>query len=530
MRKGDYQKLICLAAAILLAFIFMPASAHAVKPSFIYVPDDFPSIQSAIGHAKEGMTIYVSPGVYYEQVNYYGKGLQIKSTDGPDHTTIDAMGTGSVVTFTSGETAQSVLEGFTITGGNSWDGGGVYISGSSPIIRDCIITGNTAQRGGGMYISWEAMPVIENSTISLNTALDKGGGVAVAKAYPDFSATVITGNTAQHGAGICAHSTAITYFSDSNISGNSAAFDGGGIHTCWNSWVYLFRSTVDENTAGSSGGGAFVGQYGSLRAWNSLFLSNTAFTGGGIGVMSYDSTLYLNSCTITLNTGTGGGLYGSGQSILTAMNSIIYGNTSAPVTGTSTTITYSDIEVGMSGMGNISLDPLFVSPSGGDFRLGDGSPCIDAGTAQYAPNHDIDGTPRPLGTGYDMGAFEYITAGSNTDSDGDGYGALDECDDDDPAVYPGAPEVKHDGVDQDCNGYDLTIDITRATYAENKDSLRIDATSALGDGAALEVTELGPMSWKASKQVWVLSLEPAGGPFTELHVCGIEGCVTVTLP
>jgi len=58
------------------------------------------------------------------------------------------------------------------------------------------------------------------------------------------------------------------------------------------------------------------------------------------------------------------------------------------------------------------------------------------------------------------------------DEDGDGYGdagtpatACDQpdrfvvdatdCDDEDPAAWPGAAEVPYDGVDQDCNGEDL---------------------------------------------------------------------------
>ena len=57
------------------------------------------------------------------------------------------------------------------------------------------------------------------------------------------------------------------------------------------------------------------------------------------------------------------------------------------------------------------------------------------------------------------------------DADGDGYGAMvsgrpvcepdagavvvgGDCDDADPAIHPGVPEVWSDGIDQDCSGYD----------------------------------------------------------------------------
>ncbi len=47
----------------------------------------------------------------------------------------------------------------------------------------------------------------------------------------------------------------------------------------------------------------------------------------------------------------------------------------------------------------------FVNPSG-DFHLLPTSPGIDAGTAANAPGADIEGGPRPVGAGYDLGAYE----------------------------------------------------------------------------------------------------------------------------
>lgn len=72
--------------------------------------------------------------------------------------------------------------------------------------------------------------------------------------------------------------------------------------------------------------------------------------------------------------------------------------------------TAAELEAGAVGEGNISRDPMFVSPAWGeqgDYRLQAGSPAIDAGSAEDAPTFDLDGVARPQGGGFDMGAYEY---------------------------------------------------------------------------------------------------------------------------
>jgi hypothetical protein len=52
-------------------------------------------------------------------------------------------------------------------------------------------------------------------------------------------------------------------------------------------------------------------------------------------------------------------------------------------------------------------DPLFADATGADFQLLAGSPAIDAGSPDSAPLDDYDGTARPRGAGFDIGAFEF---------------------------------------------------------------------------------------------------------------------------
>ena len=76
-------------------------------------------------------------------------------------------------------------------------------------------------------------------------------------------------------------------------------------------------------------------------------------------------------------------------------------------------VSYSNI-LGVTGEGNINLDPSFRSWFDGDFRLAADSPCIDAATGTELTK-DLDGNPRPVDvigvdngpTSFDMGCYEF---------------------------------------------------------------------------------------------------------------------------
>jgi predicted outer membrane repeat protein len=259
----------------------------------------YTSVRCAIDEALHGHDIVVSPGIYKGDINFQGKNLTLRSKDPNDPATaattvIEGYGNKSVVTFSNGEDANCILAGFTITGGKR----GIYCSGASPTILNCVISRNSgADMGAGMYIKDGSSPVLVNCTFSDNFA---------------------------------------------------------------------------------------------------------SMTGGGI--QNWDSNPVLINCTFTGNSATyfGGGIYCAGGSpVLT--NCILWGDTPDEVFifGGTPVITYSDIQGGWEGEGNIDVDPLFADAANGDFHLLIGSPCIDAGD----PSTPVASEPLPNGGRINMGAY-----------------------------------------------------------------------------------------------------------------------------
>jgi hypothetical protein len=93
------------------------------------------------------------------------------------------------------------------------------------------------------------------------------------------------------------------------------------------------------------------------------------------------------------------------------VNCILWGNSDGlSVFNGTAGVSYSIVQGGYSGEGNLNADPFFVGAATGNLRLQACSPAIDAGTSSGAPSNDFDGNPRPFGAGIDMGAYEYSGA------------------------------------------------------------------------------------------------------------------------
>ncbi len=191
----------------------------------IYVPGvGYATIQDAIDHPDtvDGDEIVVGPvnpvdpcvPVPYDvpniegnrDIDFRGKAITVRSRYGPAYCIIDCGGTESEphrgFRFHSGETNNSVVQGFTIKNGYAYFGGAIECTfGSSPTIRDCIIYNNYADNYGGGIECYEASPLIKNCLIYNNEAGYYGGAIDCEDASPTIVNCTLSDNRAGDGGG-----------------------------------------------------------------------------------------------------------------------------------------------------------------------------------------------------------------------------------------------------------------------------------------------------------------------------------------
>jgi hypothetical protein len=443
------------------------ASCVQLHATIINIPGDQPAIQAGINAAVNGDTVLVAPGSYNETVDFLGKAITVKSSGGAAVTTISAGGLGmtSVIKFVSNEGADSILEGFTVTGETGSfvtspsaqiRGGGVYAIGATPTLIRCDISGNQAHMalfgvkayGGGVYHDGSEITLVDcringNIARAIDGPTAEGGGI--------YSTGSVIMNNCQ--------------VNDNTVNTASVApiveGRGGGVRCSGGTFINCeFRRNLVASRS-SFGGGAFTQ---SSLLMNCLVANNTVTFGGGGnplgGGCGISSSATLISCTVTDNTINFA--FGSAVNASSLSNCIVFGNGGASEVAPNATVSKSCIEGGFAGSGNISADPLFVNASGGDFRLQDGSPCRDTGdrTLLLADIYDLDGdgnageqlsrdlalVRRIVNGQVDMGAYEWqrtcLTdispsspgiAGDGSTGIGDllaviaGWGACDQC-------------------------------------------------------------------------------------------------------
>jgi len=277
----------------------------------------------------------------------------------------------------------TILDGFTITGGNADEsnpsdrGGGMYNYSGNPTIANCTFINNWALYGGGIFNN-NSSPAIHNCIFTRNNAdLKTGGGIGnYNNSNPTVTNCVFNNNSAAHSGGGMYNINSSPLLTNCTFSGNSAIF-GAGLHNEGLSNDVTMKVTLCtfiNNSAVTLGGGIHNYRGANPMIMNCIISQNKAALGGGIASADYAKPIYTN-CTITDNQASsygGGGVCHGYPSWPTFSNCIIWGNVPDDLACGDPNITYSDIKGEYSGIGNINADPLFAD----GYHLQALSPCM----------------------------------------------------------------------------------------------------------------------------------------------------------
>ncbi|MCH7592591.1 MAG: right-handed parallel beta-helix repeat-containing protein [Planctomycetes bacterium] len=348
----------------------------------------------------------------------------------------------------------------------------VLISGSTAILDGFTVTAGNSDNGSGGGILMLISPTVANLRVTRNSASLDGGGLRIdGVSDGNLLSCIFQDNTARDGGAVFIQSSNVT-FHKCRFLDNSGAV-GGAVRISSNSNAAFTDSAFSYNTAGSGGAVYISAGEGSFTFARCVFLGNVAFPGRGGGIYkSGNAALIVRSCVFNANSAglRGGGIYGD-SSRLDILNSTFFANfaleSGRAVAGSAdlnscilwdggnealgATITNSNVQGGWPG-GNIFALPMFVDADGeddipgnedDDFRLLAASPCTDAGDPNFVADPgatDLDGFDRVIDGNndnkavVDMGAYEFPGDCIGSDFDGDGVADVCDADRDDDGV------------------------------------------------------------------------------------------------
>ncbi len=344
----------------------------------LFIADSSPLIEDCVVTGNQAE--FNGGGIYAENSAALVRGCTIESNVATNYV-LGSRGGGVQAPATV------VLDGCEIR--SNWSivfGGGVM----NATLVDCLVEDNVSSIGGGIYQSSATDCTLrDNLAFSVDFSLDIGGGAADST----LVGCVLEDNHALTWGGAAIDST----LTDCIVRRNTVSFNydpsgskGAGTYDCDLTGCTVYQNVLTvghgQGYPPSWGGGAWGGS-----ATRTTFFENTADVGAGVWGTSLEHAVVFN------NAGTGV------SSSMQVHNTVVFSNWSQ--VAASSGVSYSNVEGGHAGEGNIDAPPAFWAPFGApsgeghDFHLKPGSPCIDAGD----PASLLD----PDGSRADIGVFPF---------------------------------------------------------------------------------------------------------------------------
>ncbi|NIP55956.1 MAG: hypothetical protein GWN67_27680 [Phycisphaerae bacterium] len=260
--------------------------------------------------------------------------------------------------------ANSILDGFTITSGyNSGLGAGMYNRDGNPTVTNCTFTWNCAEWGGGMG-NWNSSPKVISCKFERNAAQGGGGMNNVENSNTMLTNCIFSGNSG-------------FWLAGGMLNGYAGV--GGSANPILNNCLFIGNSTDRY-------GGGIYNDYSNPIINNCTFIGNAAERGGGIyyhagvpppppppppppsfpGPETAEDTILTHMET---------DLYDKSSDVDKISNCILWAN-KAPNgpqiylgPNSIAPVSYSNIQGGWTGVGNIDANPCFADVNNGDYHL-----------------------------------------------------------------------------------------------------------------------------------------------------------------
>ncbi|MEW5875479.1 MAG: TonB family protein [Candidatus Zixiibacteriota bacterium] len=337
--SGNRRAAPAAVLSLLILIVHSYAGPEPARAALIRVPADHPTIQRAIDRSQQGDTILVSPGIYEENLNLYGKSIYLSSTEGFDSTFLRALlPMVPAITITSGEDSTTTIRGFTITSEHTLGSCAILCKGVGPAILYNRIVANSTADNGPAGVSLEGpncRPLIRGNIFDQNGG-PAIGGVKVDAALIDSNAFIR--NSCQIGPVMHFRQSANLRINRNLIHGNTTFAQA----VLWFEQVQgiaFDHNTVVQNYSGAAGSLTF-------RDCDEVSITNS--------ILAFDPGRY--------------GIDWQGDGAPVVSGNCLFAHDSASCSGFSADTA-----------NNVFEDPLLCAIKDYDFSLASNSPCVRAG-------------------------------------------------------------------------------------------------------------------------------------------------------